>query len=185
MNSEVPIAAHLLYWGPVDLGWCVMGPLFLPPEIYQHLLGLGDVQVSVVDLVSWCQQLHLFQISWLHLVGDQANRYCVLHKFHGGVGAGCGCTIMGIRGVVQGAQDTALGGASVEGAGAWGAIQDPGAEWRAQPQVPELSNQSEGNYDVKRQAESNEEQTCIVPISGGWDGTSKHFITTDVRATGW
>lgn len=43
---------------------------------------------------------------------------CHLQIFHGGVGVVGGCTIMGVSGVQQGAQDAALGGADVEGAAA-------------------------------------------------------------------
>ena len=35
---------------------------------------------------------------------------------------------------------------------------------RAQPQIPELGDQSKGNYGVERQSEINEQQTCIVPL---------------------
>ena len=43
-------------------------------------------------------------------------------------------------------------------------VQDPGAEWGAQPQIPEPGAQSEGNYGVQRQDEINKQQTCIVPL---------------------
>lgn len=108
---------------PVDHEWHVMKPLLLPPEVY-YLLRLGDIQVQVVVFTPWRQPLHLLQIGWLIVIRDQAYHHCVIRVFHNGVGAVHGWTVMSVKGVEQGAQDTAF-----EGRQCWGY-----ARWRCSDQ---------------------------------------------------
>lgn len=99
----------------------------------------------------------------LHVVGDQANHHCVIRKLHNSVGAVCGCIIMGVQGVKQGAQDAALGALVLRVRVL--EVQLPIFTLCGLPNIPELGGESEGNYSVKCRAEINEQQMCIVPLA--------------------
>jgi len=50
VDAGVPVATDSIYRGPINAERGVMAPLLLPPEVYDHLLGFGDVQAQVVLL---------------------------------------------------------------------------------------------------------------------------------------
>ena len=50
VDTEVPVAADSIYRGPIDPERGVIAPLLLPPEVHDHLLGFGDIEVQVILL---------------------------------------------------------------------------------------------------------------------------------------
>ena len=53
-----------------------------PTEVYNHLLGLLDVQVKVVVPTPPCQVLHLPPILRFVSLGDESYHCCVICKLH-------------------------------------------------------------------------------------------------------
>jgi len=129
VDDEVPVSADSIYRDPIDPERGVMAPLLLLSNVHNLLLGFEDVQVQFILLASRRQCIQLFQIGRLPVVGDQAYHHCVVRELNNDIGGMSGFAVVGVEVVEQRTQDTALGGANIEGAWTGGVASYPHHLW--------------------------------------------------------
>lgn len=78
-----------------------MAPVLLLPNVDDHLLGLGDVQVMVPAKQPGQQYIHLLQIGLLPAVADQDYHLCVVCELDNDAGGMSGFAVMSVEGVDQ------------------------------------------------------------------------------------
>ena len=83
-------------------------------KVHDHLLCLGHVQQEIILRAPGCQVLHLLTVGCLVIFGDQAHHHCVISEFPNDGGRVCRYTVVGVEGVEQWTESTALWGSDVQ-----------------------------------------------------------------------